>query len=125
MFCVRGQLTMDPLIPQSKPPATLNVAIEHHKAGRFREAEELYRQILSRGTAHRPANSLLGILAHQVERNEVAAGFDPAVGRAQVEADVLNNLGMVLRDMGQLEEAIEVCRRAIALDASQHEALIV
>ena len=43
----------------------MQVAIEHHQAGRLAEAEGIYRQVLARFPDHTDALHLLGVLAGQ------------------------------------------------------------
>jgi cytochrome c-type biogenesis protein CcmH/NrfG len=44
---------------------SFNLALQHHQAGRPREAEQLYRQILSQQPQHAGALHYLGVIAHQ------------------------------------------------------------
>ena len=53
-------------------PQAFEVAIRHHHAARFAEAEALYRQILAVEPRHPDALHLLGVIAHQVGRNDIA-----------------------------------------------------
>src|SRR5689334_491639 len=53
-------------------PQALNLALTHHQSGRFAEAEGIYRQILAVEPNHADALHLLGALAAQVGRPEVA-----------------------------------------------------
>jgi len=49
-----------------------DLALQHHQAGRLHEAEQLYRQVLAQQPNHAKALHLLGVLAGQVGRNDVA-----------------------------------------------------
>ena len=49
-----------------------NLALQHHQAGRLADAEVLYRQILAVVPGHADALHSLGILAHQLGRDDVA-----------------------------------------------------
>src|SRR5258707_7995881 len=40
-------------------------AVEHHQAGRLREAEALYRQVVANAPNHADASHLLGVVAYQ------------------------------------------------------------
>ena len=51
---------------------TLGLAIQHHQAGRLQLAEQIYRSILAVEPNHPGALHLLGIIAHQMGRQEVA-----------------------------------------------------
>ena len=51
---------------------TLQSGVEHHRAGRLREAEEMYRKVLELHPRHAGAVHLLGLLAFQVGRTQQA-----------------------------------------------------
>jgi len=90
-------------------------AVRHHQAGRLNEAERLYRQILQVDSRHAEALHLLGILARQVGRNDIAV--DLIVKAIALNGQVPafhSNLGIALQDQGKLEEAIASYRRALA-----------
>ena len=57
----------------------LALAIQHHQAGRLQAAEQIYRQILALEPNHAEALHLLGLIAHQVGKHEVAVA---CIGRA-------------------------------------------
>ena len=46
--------------------------VAHHQAGRLAEAERCYRLVLSQQPGHVDARQLLGVIAHQAGRNDVA-----------------------------------------------------
>ena len=50
----------------------IETALEHHQAGHLRQAEAIYRQILQAEPNHPDALHLLGVIAHQAGRNEIA-----------------------------------------------------
>ena len=50
----------------------LDLALQHHRAGRLQEAEAIYRQILAAVPNHADALHLRGVLAYQVGRPDVA-----------------------------------------------------
>jgi protein O-GlcNAc transferase len=53
----------------------------HHRAGRFEQAESVYRQILHAAPAHPDALHLLGLIAHQRGQNDAALELiDAALG---------------------------------------------
>ena len=56
-----------------------NEALAHHQAGRLPEAEQLYRQILALEPRHADSLHLLGVLAQQVGRHDIALEL---IGRA-------------------------------------------
>ncbi|MGA3068213.1 MAG: tetratricopeptide repeat protein [Tepidisphaeraceae bacterium] len=102
---------------------TFDQAVEHHQAGRLREAEQLYRKILAQNPNHPGALHHLGIMSEQLGQRDAAIelmrraiAVDPNVPEAH------NNLGNVLTGKGQLDEAIAAYRRAIALRPDYPEA---
>ena len=66
----------------------------------------------------------LGVIAHQVGRNDIAVDLirQAPRGLQPANAEACNNLGLVLGKMGQLDEAITVCRQAISLKPNFPEA---
>ena len=50
----------------------LELAVAHHQAGRFTDAENIYNQILQTKPDHFTATHMLGVLAHQTGKNELA-----------------------------------------------------
>ena len=94
----------------------MEIAVGHHQAGRLAEAEAIYRQVLSRSPDHAEALHLLGVLASQVGRTEVALEL---IGRAIIVnpgvALYHSNLGEIYRRSGQSDRAIDHFRRAIEL----------
>jgi tetratricopeptide (TPR) repeat protein len=99
------------------------LAVQHHQAGRWREAEQLYRQVLAQYPQHAGAMLFLGVIAHQVGRIDVAVGLiRQAIALNPNNAEAHNNLGVALKDKGQLDDAIAAYRQAIALRPNYPEA---
>jgi len=108
----------------SKLDATLQEAVQHHKAGRLGEAEKLYRRILRERPSHPAANNALGIaLKEQGKLGEAAALFQRVANVAPDNAAAHSNLGNVLFEQGQLEKAEACYRRALALRPDMVDAL--
>jgi protein O-GlcNAc transferase len=94
----------------------MQTAIEHQRAGRLREAEALYRQVLAVQPNQPDAIHLLGFLAHQTNhRDEALALIRRAIAIAPDAPDYRHNLGVVLAKAGRYEEALESWREALAL----------
>ena len=102
---------------------TLNLAVEHHRQGRFAQAEQLYRQVLLADRQNIDALHLFGLLASQVGNYDVAVEY---IGRAirlhNREAAFYVNLGEAYRKWGKADEALAALEKAVALDPKLSEA---
>jgi predicted O-linked N-acetylglucosamine transferase (SPINDLY family) len=104
-------------------PQALDLAQHHHKAGRLREAEILYRQILALQPAHAAANLYLGVIAHQAGHHPAAVDLiQKAIAANPRSAQAHNNLGLVLEDLGQLDNAMAAFDKARELNPGLAEA---
>ena len=50
----------------------MDLAFQHHTAGRLPEAEGIYQQILQVDPDHPVAMHFLGVIAHQMGKNDIA-----------------------------------------------------
>ena len=50
----------------------LDLAVQHHNSGRLPQAETIYQQILQSNPSQPVALHLLGVITHQVGKNDVA-----------------------------------------------------
>ena len=102
---------------------TFALAIQHHQAGRLQAAEQGYQQILRADPKHADALHLLGVIAAQVGKHEVAVGYISRAIRLKGHVAAFhNNLGNALRDQGKLDEAVASYRRARKLNPDYAEA---
>lgn len=108
--------------PVSGPSGTLDVqtalqhGMSHHQAGRFKQAESYYQQILGTQPDHAEANHLMGLMAHKLGNNEVAVKLiSKAVRKTPNIAHYHYNLGNVLHAQRSLDEAVTSYRRAIEI----------
>jgi Tfp pilus assembly protein PilF/SAM-dependent methyltransferase len=91
-------------------------AVTLHQAGRLSEAEGIYRNILAVDPKHTDSLHLLGVIALQVGRNEIAVDLiGQAIAANKRNADFHNNIGVALRALGRLDEAIDHFKRALKL----------
>jgi predicted O-linked N-acetylglucosamine transferase (SPINDLY family) len=104
-------------------PEALTLALQHHQAGRLREAEAIYRQILQVAPNHPDALHLLGVTAHQEGHPDVAVCYiQQALALNPQEARYHNNLGEAYRAQGSLTAAIAHYRQALGLRPDYAEA---
>jgi tetratricopeptide (TPR) repeat protein len=91
------------------------LAVQHHRAGRLAEAEQLYRQILAAEPNQPDALFNLGYLARQVNRPAEAAALWKRVASLRPDgSDVQYQLAYALLDANEPFEAASIARRAIA-----------
>ena len=86
-----------------------------HDEGRLAAAGQLYQKILSRNPAHSDSLHMLGVLAHQTDRHDLAVQL---IGQAiSIDSDVPsyhNNQGNALQAMGRFRDAEASYRCALA-----------
>jgi tetratricopeptide (TPR) repeat protein len=93
-----------------------SLAWQHFKAGNAMQAEQLCQQILQANPGHAEAQHLIGIIAYQSGRYEVAvAAFRQAVALSPGAAGCYSNLGLAQDALGQHEAAVASYRQAIHL----------
>jgi len=94
----------------------LQNALGHHQAGRFGEAEAIYRQVATRAPDNFDALHLLGVLLHQTGRHtEAVEWISRALALQPDFAEAHSNLGEAFRALGRLDEAVTSFDRALAL----------
>jgi protein O-GlcNAc transferase len=102
---------------------TFDLAIQHHQAGRLREAERLYREVLLLNPQHVEAMHNLGLIARDLGRKDEAVDLiRGALALRPDSPEVHGNLSIALRACGKLDEAIAAARRAVALNPVLPEA---
>ena len=104
-------------------PDTLSTAVRFHQAGDLQQALQLYRQILELTPNHPDALHLLGVLARQTGKHEIAKDL---IGRAIKSnpfiAHFHTNLGNVYRVQGKLDQAVSSYTRAVELRPDNDQA---
>ena len=96
--------------------ASLDMALKYHQEGNLTQAETLYRQILQQWPGQPDALNLLGVMANQVGRTEVALELiGQALAKLPNEPDFHGNFAAALQAAGRVPEAIHHYREAIRL----------
>jgi len=94
----------------------LQRAVSAHGAGNLVEAEALYRQVLAKDPDHPTALYLLGVVALQVGRPDVAAELIAQSLRGQpANAEAHYNLGNAYQALGRLADAERSWRETVRL----------
>lgn len=123
-----AELLAEPIVAASQPqPLSIEqamlLATQHQAEGNLQQAEQLLRQILQVQPGHAFALHLLGIIAHQCGKSELALEL---IGKAIRQNDNVAlfhaNAGEMYRQLGKLEEAVRHGERAVALDANMASA---
>lgn len=105
-------------------PVTIEMALQHHRSGRWSDAERAYQILLQRDPANADSQHLLGVLAFQ--RGEHARALNLiqlALQQRPTEGRYHGNLGLALKALGRRDEAEQAFRSAIALNPEQPEVL--
>lgn len=103
-------------MPQVTVEQALEAALQHHRAGRLAEAENIYRQILAFAPDNFVAMQLLGAIAAQVGRLDAAIEFtERAIALKPDAPEYHMNLGEIYRRAGQPARGLVHARRAAEL----------
>ena len=101
----------------------LEAGLDHHRAGRLAEAEACYQQMLAAQPDHADALHLLGVIASQVRRADLAVDL---IGRAIQQNErnpaYFSNCGNALQQLRRFDEALGSYDRALALQPDYAEA---
>ena len=105
-------------------PDALAIALEHHRAGRVRQAADAYRALIAQDPNHADALNWLGVLAFQAGRPDHAI---PLLERAtKIRPDdpaFAHNLGMAHLHANHFTDAIAAFERASKLAPDRPETL--
>lgn len=105
--------------------ALLRQGVAHHQAGRLRQAEQIYRQVLASNPNEPNANQMLGRIALSAGhvRQALALLRKSAAAAPQV-ADWQRMLGDALRQTGYQDDALNAYRRALKLKPDDYPAAL-
>src|SRR5215467_8797683 len=94
-------------------PQALDTAWKYYQAGQMQQAEQLYLQILQEDPNQIDALHLVGVIAGQTGRYDLAADYLKTTVRLKPDfAAAHNNLGNVFILQRKLEEAVDSFRQA-------------
>ncbi len=114
---------MDDAAEDISLPRAIEIALEHHNAGRLDEAQYIYEQVLSFDPANYDALHLLGMIAHQEKRYAQAVEhFNAAISSNPSVFIGHFNLGATYQGLGRLDEAQACYRQALSLKPDFAEA---
>jgi len=100
----------------------LQKAIRYHQSGKLQKAEGIYKKIIEIDPFHSDSLHLLGVIAHQIGKNDVASTL--------INKAILNNpecplyyynLAKALKAQGKLDSAISAYRKVIELKPDDAE----
>jgi hypothetical protein len=101
---------------------SMQLAVQHHQAGRYAEAEKICRQVLAQVPDHFDALHLLGVLAGQSGHTDDAIRLLGRAVQLKPGFQAFSNLGVALREKGQLDAAIDAHRAALRLNPDYADA---
>ena len=102
----------------------IQAGLQHHQAGRFREAEAAYAQVLAVDPDNAEVLYFLGTLSHQVGKHEAAiALLDKALAVRPDFAEALSNRGAALQALNRHAEALASFDKALAINPHFADAL--
>ncbi|MET3109367.1 tetratricopeptide (TPR) repeat protein [Oxalobacteraceae bacterium GrIS 1.18] len=103
-------------------PEAIQIALQHHQAGRLQEAESIYQKILQTSPDHPEALHFLGLIAHQVNKNDIAIKLiDRAINAKNHDPLFFCNKGFIHKELGELDRAIGSYKRALVLNPNYAE----
>jgi tetratricopeptide (TPR) repeat protein len=115
--------TRQPSVPTSAYASSvaehLKIGTKLHQAGRLAEAEAYYRRVLADQPKHADALNLLGAVAHQTGRHELAIEvIGQAIQQNGENPEYFFNLAGVFYGYGRLDQAVAAYRQAINIKLS-------
>jgi protein O-GlcNAc transferase len=94
----------------------LEKGVEYHKSGQLQKAEEIYKKILKTNPNHSRALHLLGSIADEVGKTDMAIDLiNKAIKNNPQDPVCYNDLGIALVNRDKLDEAISCFQKALDL----------
>lgn len=108
---------MRPLRPTPRQTALIQQGLGLHQQRRFPEAERCYQTVLRENPRHPDALNLMGLLAVEANRLDIAIGYlQKAVALLPDQPMYLNNLGNALVLTSRNADALVHLRKAVRID---------
>ncbi|PZV17506.1 MAG: hypothetical protein DCF22_03530 [Leptolyngbya sp.] len=107
----------------NQAPISITTALDHQRAGRMAEAEQVYRSLLQQQPESIDALNLLGALLHERGRYDEALTYFEQVLTLRPAAESHNSVAIVLKAQGNYSAAVEQYRKALALKPNQPEVM--
>ncbi len=96
------------------PEEALEMAVKMHRSKQYASAEEIYHQLLAKGLFIARVCDLLGVLLFETRRAEASVSFfERSIGEQPDVESTYSNYALTRDLIGDLEGAIEVCKRGI------------
>jgi Tfp pilus assembly protein PilF len=125
LFKVAKKPVPEPSVAGPVVVQRLEVALEHHRAGRLAQAEGAYREVLAADPENIDALHFLGVIAYQRGRHDQAEQLiSRALLRNPSNAAACSNLGNALQAQGKHEQAVTCYRQALVLQPNYVDALV-
>ena len=103
--------------PQLNFQRWFNQAIYFHKTGRLREAESIYKKMITAGTSDPAVFCNLGILCKNSGRIEEALEhYEKALDFEPDDPHIYSNIGNLYRGIGKLDQALQFTLKSLDLD---------
>ena len=97
-------------------------AIQYHQAGQLEQAKRIYEEILAMDPQHADSSHLLGLFEYQHGNYvQAIAHIQQAVLVVPEQPVFFNNLGNVLREMGQLDKSLQAYQKALEINPDDAE----
>src|SRR5438067_13551925 len=104
------------------PKDLLQIALEHHRSSRLRQAQSTYRELLSSDPGNPDAMHWLGVLCFQAGQiDESILLLEQAAAIRSTDAAFQHNLAQAYLSAGRAHLAPKVFERSAALDSTRGE----
>ena len=103
------------------PAALYETGLQHLRAGRHLDAQLACQQALTIDPGHADSLHLMGLLALRAQQYDHAVAWLSRAIRQNPRSDYLSTLGITLKQMGRLDDALSVFDKAVQLKPDDAE----